>query len=127
MSNPVETVIETLKDMTALQLAELKTQIEEVFGVTASAPMAMMAAPGSGGDAAPAEEEQTEFKVELKSFGANKIQVIKAVRAATGLGLKDAKGLVDGAPSTIKEGLSKEDAEKLKADLEAAGAEVALA
>lgn len=123
MSNPVETVIETLKDMTALQLAELKTQIEDVFGVTAAAPMAM-AAPAA--DAAPAEEEQTEFKVDLKSFGANKIQVIKAVRAATGLGLKDAKGLVDSAPSTIKEGLSKEDAEKLKADLEAAGAEVAL-
>lgn len=126
MSNPVESVIETLKEMNALQLAELKTQIEEVFGVTAAAPMAVAAAPGGGGGEAVEEEEQTEFKVELKSFGANKIQVIKAVRAATGLGLKDAKGLVDGAPSTIKEGLSKEDAEKLKADLEAAGAEVAL-
>ena len=123
-ASPVESVIETLKGMTALELADLKNQIEEVFGVTAAAPMAMVAGPDAGPEAE--EEEQTSFKVELKDFGANKIQVIKAVRAATGLGLKEAKGLVDSAPSVIKEDLSKEEAEKLKAELEAAGATVAL-
>ena len=122
--NAVETVIETLKTMTALQLSELKKQIEEVFDVTAAAPVAVA---GVAGPAAVEEvEEQTEFKVELKDFGANKIQVIKAVRAATGLGLKEAKALVDKAPSIIKEDVEKEEAEKLKADLEAAGATVAL-
>ncbi len=123
MSDKVASVIETLKDMTALELAELKNQIEDVFGVTAAAPM--MAGPGPA-DAAPEEEEKTEWKVELKEFGANKIQVIKAVRAATGLGLKDAKALVDGCPSTIKEDAGKEEAEKLKGELEAAGATVVL-
>ena len=122
--NAVETVIETLKGMTALQLSELKKQIEEVFDVTAAAPVAVA---GVAGPAAVEEvEEQTEFKVELKDFGANKIQVIKAVRAATGLGLKEAKALVDKAPSIIKEDIEKEEAEKLKADLEAVGATVAL-
>ena len=123
-ANPVESVIETLKGMTALQLAELKTQIEDVFGVTAAAPMMMGgAAPAA---AAAEEEEQTEIKVALKGIGANKIQVIKAVRAATGLGLKEAKAVVDGAPSVVKEGLPKDEAEKLQADLEAAGATVAI-
>ena len=121
--NAVETVIETLKGMTALQLADLKKQIEEVFDVTAAAPMAMAAGPAA---AAEEVEEQTEFKVQLKDHGANKIQVIKAVRAATGLGLKEAKALVDNAPSIIKEDIPKEEADKLKADLEAAGATVAL-
>ena len=125
MSDAVSSVIEALKGMTALELAELKNQIEEVFGVTAAAPMAAMAGPAGGG--APAEaEEQTEFKVELKSYGANKIQVIKAVRAVTGLGLKEAKALVDGAPSVVKEECNKEEGEKIKAELEAAGATVAL-
>ena len=125
-SNAVESVIETLKGMTALELAELKNQIEEVFGVTAAAPVAVAAGPAAGG--APAEEEeQTSFKVELKEIGANKIQVIKAVRAVTGLGLKEAKAVVDGAPSAVKEDVSKEEAEKIKAELEAAGATVALA
>ncbi len=123
-SNAVESVIETLKGMTALELADLKNQIEDVFGVTAAAAVAV-AAPAAGG--APAEEEeQTSFKVELKEIGANKIQVIKAVRAVTGLGLKEAKAVVDATPSAVKEDVSKEEAEKIKADLEAAGATVAL-
>ena len=120
--NPVEAVIETLKGMNALQLADLKNQIEDVFGVTAAAPMAMAVAPAVVEEV----EEQTEFTVKLENYGANKIQVIKAVRAATGLGLKEAKGLVDKAPSVVKEDISKEDAEKLKSDLEAAGATVVL-
>ena len=124
-SNAVASVIETLKGMTALELAELKNQIEEVFGVTAAAPVAV-AAGGGGGGAAPEAEEKTSFNVELKEIGANKIQVIKAVRAATGLGLKEAKALVDGAPSKVKEDLPKDEAEKVKAELEAAGATVAL-
>ena len=123
-SNAVASVIETLKGMTALELAELKNQIEEVFGVTAAAPVAVAAGPAGG--AAPAEEEKTAFNVELKEIGANKIQVIKAVRAATGLGLKEAKALVDGCPSKVKEDLPKDEAEKVKAELEAAGATVAL-
>jgi large subunit ribosomal protein L7/L12 len=125
-SNAVESVIETLKGMTALELAELKNQIEDVFGVTAAAPVAVAAGPAAGGAAAE-EEEKTSFKVELKEIGANKIQVIKAVRAVTGLGLKEAKAVVDGAPSAVKEDVSKEEAEKIKAELEAAGATVALA
>ena len=124
MSGNVESVIETLKGMTALELSELKNQIEEVFGVTAAAPVAVAAGPAGGGAAE--VEEQTEFKVELKEFGPNKIQVIKAVRSVTGLGLKEAKGLVDGVPSVVKEGVSKEEGEKMKAELEAAGATVAL-
>ena len=121
-SNAVASVIETLKGMTALELAELKNQIEEVFGVTAAAPMTAMAGPAAG----PAEEaeEQTEFKVKLESFGANKIQVIKAVRAVTGLGLKEAKALVDGAPGPVKEGVSKDEADEAKSQLEEAGATV---
>jgi large subunit ribosomal protein L7/L12 len=120
--NAVESVIEALKGMTALELAELKNQIEEVFGVTAAAPMAVAAAPAAAAEA----EEKTSFKVELKEFGANKIQVIKAVRAVTALGLKEAKALVDGCPSVVKDDVPKDEAEKIKADLEAAGATVAL-
>jgi len=123
-SKTVETVIEALKGMTALELSELKNQIEEVFGVTAAAPMAPAAGPAGGGAAE--AEEQTSFKVELKSFGANKIQVIKAVRAVTALGLKEAKALVDGVPSVVKDDVSKEEGEKIKSELEASGAEVAL-
>lgn len=124
-SNAVASVIETLKGMTALELAELKNQIEEVFGVTAAAPVAV-AAVGGGAAAAEEVEEKTSFKVELKDVGANKIQVIKAVRAVTGLGLKEAKAVVDGAPSVVKDDVSKEEADKIKAELEAAGATVAL-
>ena len=124
-ANPVETVIETLKGMNALQLAELKKGIETTFGVTAAAPMAAAAAPAA---AAPAEaaEEKTSFKVKLDDTGANKIQVIKVVRSLTGLGLKEAKDLVDKAPSVVKEDASKEEAAKMKAELEAAGAKVSL-
>ena len=124
-SNSVASVIETLKGMTALELAELKNQIEEVFGVTAAAPMAVAAGPAAGGGADEVEEK-TAFTVELKEIGANKIQVIKAVRAVTGLGLKEAKALVDGCPSKVKEDLPKDEADKVKAELEAAGATVAL-
>src|SRR5690625_2275884 len=108
--------------MTVLELNELVKAIEEEFGVTAAAPVA--AAGAGGGDAA--AEEKTEFDVELTSAGSSKIKVIKVVREATGLGLKDAKELVDGAPKVVKEGLSTEDAEALKAQLEAVGAGVAV-
>ena len=123
-ANPVESVIETLKGMNALQLAELKKGIETTFGVTAAAPAAA-AAPVA---AAPAEaaEEKTSFKVKLDDTGANKIQVIKVVRSLTNLGLKEAKDLVDKAPSVVKEDASKEEAAKMKAELEAAGAKVSL-
>ena len=119
-------VLETLGKMTVLELVELKKAIEEEWGVTAAAPVAV-AAPGAapaGGDGAAAEEEQTAFDVVLTSAGDKKIQVIKVVRAATGLGLKEAKDLVDGAPGAVKEGAAKEEAESIKAQLEEAGAGV---
>jgi large subunit ribosomal protein L7/L12 len=127
-ANPVESVIETLKGMNALQLAELKKSIETTFGVTAAAPVAVAAGPAAGGAAAPAEaaEEKNSFKVKLDDVGANKIQVIKVVRSLTNLGLKEAKDLVDKAPSVVKEDASKEEAAKMKAELEAAGAKVSL-
>src|SRR5262245_59302331 len=126
-ANPVETVLELLAGMNALQLSELKKGIESKFGVTAAAPAAMMAAPAaSAAPAAAAEEEKTSFKVKLDDTGANKIQVIKVVRALTNLGLKEAKDLVDKAPSVIKEDASKEEGAKMKAELEAAGAKVSL-
>jgi len=110
--------------MSVLDLSELIKEMEEKFGVSAAAPVAMMAAgPGAGGGAEEAEE-QTEFDVILTAFGDKKIQVIKEVRAITGLGLKDAKELVDGAPKPVKEGVAKEEAEKIKAQLEEAGAQV---
>lgn len=117
MSN--EKIIESIKEMSVLELNDLVKAIEEEFGVTAAAPVA--AAGAAGGEA---EAEQTEFNVELTSAGSSKIKVVKAVKEATGLGLKDAKGLVDDAPKVIKEGLAKEDAEELKATLEEAGATV---
>ncbi|MFO7461406.1 MAG: 50S ribosomal protein L7/L12 [Desulfatiglandales bacterium] len=115
-------VVEFISNMTVLELSEFVKELEEKFGVTAAAPMAMMAAP-----AAQAKEEaveQTEFDVILAAVGEQKIQVIKEVRAITGLGLKEAKALVDGAPGKVKEGVSKEEAEKVKAQLEQAGATV---
>lgn len=119
-------VIDFISNMTVLELSELVKELEEKFGVSASAPMAMMAAaPAEGAAGAPAEE-QTEFDVILQSAGDKKIQVIKEVRAITGLGLKDAKALVDEAPKPVKEGIAKEDAEKIKAQLEEAGAQVEL-
>ena len=122
-SEKVTAMIEEVKALSVLELAELVNALEEEFGVSAAA--AAVAAPAAGG-AAPAAEEKTEFDVVLKSAGANKIGVIKVVRAITGLGLKEAKDLVDGAPKTVKEGVSKEEAEKMEADLKEAGAEVEL-
>ena len=120
-----EDVIEFIANMSVLDLSELVKEMEEKFGVSAAAPMAMMAAgPGDAGGGAAAEEEQTEFDVILVAFGDKKIQVIKEVRAITGVGLKDAKALVDEAPKPVKEGVSKDEAEKIKAQLEEAGAQV---
>ncbi len=123
MSKAAE-VIEIIKGMTALELKELKEQFEETFGVTAAAPVAVAAGPAAGGAAAPVAEEKTEFDVILKAPGANKINVIKVVREVTGLGLKEAKDLVDGAPKPVKEKIGKADADALAAKLKEAGAEV---
>ena len=120
-----EDVIEFIANMSVLDLSELVKEMEEKFGVSAAAPVAMMAAgSGDAGGGAAAEEEQTEFDVILVAFGDKKIQVIKEVRAITGVGLKDAKALVDEAPKPVKEGVSKDEAEKIKAQLEEAGAQV---
>ena len=116
-----EQIMEAIENMTVLELSELVKALEEKFGVSAAAPVAMAAAPVAGAAAA---EEKTEFDVILASAGASKINVIKAVREATGLGLKEAKELVDGAPKAIKEKVSKADADALKAKLEEAGATV---
>jgi large subunit ribosomal protein L7/L12 len=120
----IQEIVEKIEKLTLLEAAELKKALEEKFGVTAAAPVAMMA--GAAGAAAPAVEEKTEFDVVLKAAGSQKINVIKVVRAATGLGLKEAKDLVDGAPKNVKEALPKEEAEKLKKELEEAGATVEL-
>ena len=119
-SEKITAMIEEVKTLTVLELAELVHALEEEFGVSAAA--AAVAAPAAG--AAAAEEEKTEFVVVLKAAGANKIAVIKVVRALTGLGLKEAKELVDGAPKNLKEGVSKDEAEKIAAELKEAGAEV---
>ena len=119
-SEKITAMIEEVKTLTVLELAELVYALEEEFGVSAAA--AAVAAPAAG--AAAAEEEKTEFDVVLKAAGANKIAVIKVVRALTGLGLKEAKELVDGAPKNLKEGVSKDEAEKIAAELKEAGAEV---
>ena len=120
-----EELISAIETMTVLELSELVKALEEKFGVSAAAPVAVAAGPAAAGEAA-AEEEQTEFNVVLTSAGEKKIQVIKAVREATGLGLKEAKALVDGAPGNVKEGVSKDEATELKAKLEEAGAIVEL-
>ncbi len=126
MATDTAKVLETLGKMTVLELVELKNAIEEEWGVTAAAPVAVAAAaPAGGGDAGAAVEKDT-FDVVLTSVGDKKIQVIKVVRAITGLGLKEAKDVVDGAPGTVKEGVAKDEAEKLKAELEEAGAGVEL-
>ena len=119
-SEKVTALVEEVKGLTVLELSELVHTLEEVFGVSAAA--AAVAAPAAGG-AAEAAEEKTEFDVILKNAGASKLNVIKVVRAATGLGLKDAKDLVDNCPKTLKEAVSKEDAEKMIAELKEAGAE----
>ena len=128
-ASSVDTLFESLGKMTVLELVELKNKIEEEWGITAAAPVAVAAAPGAapaGGDGAAAGDEQTSFDVILASAGDKKIQVIKVVRAITGLGLKEAKDLVDGAPGTVKEGVAQEEADSIKAQLEEAGATVEL-
>ncbi|MBZ4646695.1 MAG: large subunit ribosomal protein [Petroclostridium sp.] len=126
-SEKVTKLIEDVKALTVLELSELVKALEEEFGVSAAAPVAVAAAPAAGGAAAaPAAEEKTEFTVVLANAGAEKIKVIKVVRELTGLGLKEAKDLVDGAPKTIKENVSKEEAESMKAKLAEVGATVEL-
>jgi large subunit ribosomal protein L7/L12 len=118
-------VIEFIANMSVLELSELIKELEDKFGVSAAAPVAVAGAPAAGGgEAAPAEEEKTEFDVVLTGAGDKKIQVIKEVRAITGLGLKEAKALVEEAPKPVKEGIVKEDADKIKEQLEGAGATV---
>ena len=121
----VDSVFDSLGKMTVLELVELKNKIEEEWGVTAAAPMAVAAPAAGGGDGA-AAEEKTSFDVVLTAAGGQKIQVIKVVRAVTGLGLKEAKDLVDSAPKPVKEGIAQEEADQMKAQLEEAGAEVEL-
>ncbi len=121
-SEKITNIVEEIKTLTIIELADLVKAVEEEFGVSAAAPVGVVAV--AGGAAAPAAEEKTEFDVVLKSFGAKKLDVIKAVREITGLGLKEAKEMVEGAPKTVKEGVSKDEAENIKKALEEAGAEV---
>lgn len=118
-----EDILETISGMSVMEVVDLIEAMEEKFGVSAAAPVAAAAAPAAGGEAAEAEE-QTEFDVVLASFGSNKVAVIKAVRSLTGLGLKEAKDLVESAPAPLKEGVSKDEAEDVKKQLEEAGATV---
>jgi large subunit ribosomal protein L7/L12 len=123
-ASAVDTIFDQLGKMSVLELVELKTKIEDEWGITAAAPMAV-AAPGAAGDgAAAAEEEKTAFDVVLTAAGGQKIQVIKVVRAITGLGLKEAKDLVDSAPKAVKEGVAQDEADSIKGQLEEAGATV---
>ncbi len=122
MAASQEEILETISNMSVMEVVDLISAMEEKFGVSAAA--AVAAAPAAGGDAGAAVEEQTEFDVVMTSFGANKVSVIKAVRAITGLGLKEAKGLVESAPTPVKEGASKDEAEEIKKQLEEAGASV---
>ena len=128
MATDTSKLVEQLGKMTVLELVELKNALEEEWGVTAAAPVAVAAAPGAGpaagGDGAGADEEQTSFDVVLTAAGDKKIQAIKVVRAITGLGLKEAKDLVDGAPQPVKEGVTREEADSIKTQLEEAGASV---
>jgi large subunit ribosomal protein L7/L12 len=127
MATDVQKVLDTLGKMTVLELVELKNSIEEEWGVTAAAPVAIAAVgPAAGDGAGAADEEKDSFDVVLTATGDKKIQVIKVVRAVTGLGLKEAKDLVDGAPGSVKDGAPKEEAESIKAQLEEAGASVEL-
>ena len=120
-SEKITNIVEEIKGLTILELADLVKAVEEEFGVSAAAPVGVAVAAGA---AAPAAEEKTEFDVVLKSFGAKKLDVIKAVREITGLGLKESKEMVEGAPKTVKEGVSKEEADKIAEELKAAGADV---
>ncbi len=119
-----EDILETIANMSVMDVVDLIQAMEDKFGVSAAAPVAVAAAPAAGGADATAAEEQTEFDVVLASFGSNKVSVIKAVRAMTGLGLKEAKEAVEGVPTTVKEGVPKEEAEEAKKQLEEAGATV---
>ena len=121
-SEKITNIVEEIKTLTILELADLVKAVEEEFGVSAAAPVGVVAVAGAA--AAPAAEEKTEFDVILTGFGDKKLNVIKAVREITGLGLKEAKDMVEGCPKPVKEGVSKEDAEKVEAELEAAGATV---
>ena len=122
MAASQEEILETISSMSVMEVVDLISAMEEKFGVSAAA--AVAAAPAAGGDAGAAAEEQTEFDVVMSSFGSNKVSVIKAVRAITGLGLKEAKAMVEGAPVTVKEGASKDESEDVKKQLEEAGASV---
>ena len=123
MNEKTTQILDLVKGLTILELADLVKALEEEFGVSA-APVAVAAAPGAAAGAAPAAEEKTEFDVVLKAAGANKLAVIKVAREITGLGLKDAKDLVEAAPKTVKEGVAKDEADKIAEQLKAAGAEV---
>ncbi len=123
-SEKVTALVDQVKELTVLELSELVSTLEEEFGVSAAAPVAAVAAPVAGGAAGAAEAEQTEFDVILKSAGSSKINVIKVVKEISGLGLKEAKALVDETPKAVKEKVSKDEAESIKAKLEEAGAEV---
>ena len=124
-SEKVQGIINTIKELNVLELSQLVKALETEFGVTAAAPMAVAAAPAAGAAAPAAEvEEKSEFTVILKSFGANKINVIKAIREVTNLGLKESKDMVEGAPKTVKENINKQEAASIKEKLEAAGATV---
>ena len=124
MSEKVEKLIEEVKELTVLELSEVVKALEEEFGVSAAAPAAVAAAPVAGGAAPAAAEEKTEFDVIITEAGQEKVKVIKVVKDLTGLGLKDAKAVVDGAPKEVKEGVSKDEADDIKAKLEEAGATV---
>ncbi|MCI5643007.1 50S ribosomal protein L7/L12 [Peptoniphilus sp. SGI.035] len=124
MSEKVEKLIEEVKELTVLELSEVVKALEEEFGVSAAAPAAVVAAPVAGGAAPAAEEEKTEFDVVITEAGQEKVKVIKVVKDVTGLGLKEAKAVVDGAPKAVKEGVSKDEAEEIKAKLEEVGATV---
>jgi len=126
MAANLDQIVEQLSGLTVIEAAELSKKLEEKWGVSAAAPVAVAAAPAGGAGAAPAAEAKTTFDVILKETGANKIGVIKEVRTVTSLGLKEAKDLVEGAPKTVKEGATKEEAEEIKKKLEAAGAKVEL-
>jgi large subunit ribosomal protein L7/L12 len=119
-----EEILDAIANMSVLDLSDLIKEMEDKFGVSAAAPVAVAAAPAAGGEAGAAAEEKTEFDVVLANFGANKVGVIKAVRAITGLGLKEAKDLVESAPSTVKEGVNKDESDSIKKQLEEAGATV---
>jgi len=125
MATTKEEILDAISEMSVMDVVDLVKLMEEKFGVTAAAPVAAAAAPASGGEAA-AAEEQSEFEIFLADVGEKKIDVIKAVRAITGLGLKEAKAIVDGAPSSVKEGANKDEAEQAKSQLEEAGAKVEL-